>query len=79
MVEREQRPSAPRPLKAEIAKIQAVLDALEECPPLWWADRLVWWGVRWFYRMRQIRVKTVWDDFLGRDSQSGLVQELKDR
>ncbi len=34
----------------------AALDALEACPPLWWADRLLWRGLRWFYRMRLRRV-----------------------
>lgn len=30
-------------------------NALEECPPLWWADKLLWGGLRWFYEMRQCR------------------------
>lgn len=41
MIEGERQPSAPYPLEAELGKIQKVLDALDECPPLWWADKLL--------------------------------------
>ena len=34
------------PLEVELAKIQKALDALEECPPLWWTDKLLWKGLR---------------------------------
>ncbi len=44
------------PLEVEREKIQAALDALDECPPLWWADRLLWKGLRWFYWMRWQRL-----------------------
>ena len=37
---------SPHPLEVELAKIQKVLDALEECPPLWWADKLLWRGLQ---------------------------------
>jgi hypothetical protein len=37
----------PHPLEAEIGKLQATLDALEVCLPLWWADKLLWRGQRW--------------------------------
>jgi hypothetical protein len=43
----------PHPLEAELTRIQKVLDALEECPPLWWADKLLWKGLWWYYRMQQ--------------------------
>ena len=46
----------PHPLEAELEKIEAALDALEACPPLWWTDKLLWRSLRWFYRMRQRRV-----------------------
>jgi len=45
------------PLEVELIKLQAVLDAMEACPPLWWADKLLWRGLRGFYRMRLRRVK----------------------
>jgi hypothetical protein len=51
-----QEGQAPHPLEAELEKLQTALDALDECPPLWWLDRLLWRGLRWFYRMRQRRV-----------------------
>jgi hypothetical protein len=43
----QNEPPQPHPLEAELAKIQKVLDALEERPPLWWADKLLWRGLRW--------------------------------
>jgi hypothetical protein len=39
-----QRP--PHPLEQELDKLQATLDALEACPPLWWTDKLLWRGLR---------------------------------
>jgi hypothetical protein len=51
----------PHPLEAELEKIQKVLDALEACHPLWWADKLLWRGLRWFYRMRQRRIREAWE------------------
>ena len=45
------------PLGVELEKLKATLGALEACPPLWWADKLLWRGLRWFYRMRQRRVR----------------------
>ena len=57
----EQRP--PHPLEVELEQLQATLDALATCPPLWWADKLLWRGLRWFYRMRQRRVREALDDF----------------
>jgi hypothetical protein len=59
-------PSKPHPLEVELEKIQKVLDALEECPPLWWADKLLWRGLRWFYRMRRRRVREAWADLASR-------------
>ena len=56
-LKRQRQPPTPHPLEVESTKIQKVLDALEECPPLWWTDKLLWRGLRWFYRMRQRRVK----------------------
>ena len=56
-------PPNPHPLEAELEKIQTVFDALEECPPLWWADKMLWRGLRWFYRMRKRRVGEAWDQF----------------
>jgi hypothetical protein len=52
---------APHPLEAEPDKIQKALDALKESPPPWWADRLLWRGLRGFYRMRSQRIKEVLD------------------
>jgi hypothetical protein len=49
------------PLQAELERLQTTLDALEACPPLWWADKLLWRGLRWFYRMRQRRVDVEWE------------------
>lgn len=51
------------PLVEEFAKLQA---ALEACPPLWWADELLWRGLKWFYGMRQRRVREAWDGFASR-------------
>ena len=51
----EQRP--PHPLEVELEQLQATLDALATCPPLWWADKLLWRGLRWFYRMRVRRIR----------------------
>ena len=45
------------PMETELAKIQAALDALEGCPPLWWTDKLLWPGLRRFYGMRMRRVR----------------------
>jgi hypothetical protein len=60
---KEQRePTPPHPLEVELDKIQNVLDALEKCPPLWWADKLLWKGLRWFYTMRQRRVQEAFDE-----------------
>jgi len=58
-LKQEQQPS-PHPLEAELEKLQRTLEALEACPPLWWADELLWQGLRWFYRMRQWRVGEAW-------------------
>ncbi len=55
----QREPTAPHPLGVELDKIQDVLDALEACPPLWWADKLLWRGLRWFYGFRQQSVKEV--------------------
>ena len=52
---KERRP--PHPLEAELEKLQATLDALEKCPPLWWLDELLWRGLRWFYQMRHRRIR----------------------
>ena len=49
----QRQPPTPHPLEVEIDKLQKTLDTLEACPPLWWADKLLWRGVRRFYRMRQ--------------------------
>ena len=46
----------PHPLEAELTRIQKGLDALEECPPLWWTDKLLWRGLHWFYNMQQRRL-----------------------
>ncbi len=51
-----QRPE-PHPLEMELARVQAALEAMEACPPLWWPERLLWRGVRWFYRMRLRRLR----------------------
>ena len=40
-------PPKPHPLELELEKIQNVSDAQEECPPLWWADKPLWRGLRW--------------------------------
>jgi hypothetical protein len=55
----QREPVAPHPLEAELHKIQNALDALEECPPLWWADKVLWRGLRWIFRMRQRSVRRV--------------------
>ena len=49
----------PKVTRHMAAKIQNVLDALDECPPMWWADRLLWRGLRWFYGMRKRRINEV--------------------
>ena len=51
------QPPESHPLELELAKIQKALDALAECPPLWWTDKLLWRMLRWFYKMRQRRIK----------------------
>jgi hypothetical protein len=56
------KPPTPHPIEEELAKIQQVLGALAECPPLAWADKLLWRGLRWFYRRRQRRVKAAWEE-----------------
>jgi len=47
----------PHPLEVELGKLQAALGAMEQCPPLWWPERLLWRGLRWFYRMRRRRMR----------------------
>ncbi len=46
----------PHPLEVEMERLRGALGALEACPPVWWADRLLWRGLRWFYRMRVRRI-----------------------
>ena len=50
----------PHPLEVELEKIRAALNGLEACPPLWWADKLLWKGLSWCYRMRKWRVTDAW-------------------
>jgi hypothetical protein len=59
----------PHPLETELAKTQKVLDAVQECPPLWWADKLPWKGLRWFFGMRQCRIRDASDDLFQRGSE----------
>ena len=56
-IKEQTRPPAPHPLEVELVKIEKALGALEECPPLWWTDKLLWRMLRWFYRMRLRRIK----------------------
>ena len=56
-VKEQTQPPKPHPLETELTRLQAALDALEACPPLWWTDKLLWRGLRWFYRMRHRKVK----------------------
>lgn len=53
----QRQPPEAHPLEAELAKIQSALDVLEECPALWWADRLLWRGLRLFCGMRRRRIE----------------------
>jgi hypothetical protein len=62
-LKKQSEPPKPHPLETELEKIQKVLAAVEECPPLRWADKLLWRGLRWFYRMRQRRIWHVRDQF----------------
>lgn len=41
------------PLEAELGKVRQVMGALEACPPPWWADKLLWQGLRLFCGMRR--------------------------
>ena len=54
----------------ELAKIQKVLDALDECPPLWWADKLLW---RW------LRANPGSDDFCSLAVAASVSEELARR
>jgi hypothetical protein len=58
----QREPAPPHPVEAELDRIQNLLDVLDECPPLWWADKLLWRGLRWFYRMRRRRIGEAWED-----------------
>ena len=41
--------------------IQQALEALEACPPLWWAEGMFWRGLRWFLRRRLRRTQAAWE------------------
>ncbi len=68
----------PHPLEAELAKLQATLDALDACPPLWWADKLLWRGLRWFYKMRQRRARDARDKLVERGKKGHCASEKVD-
>jgi hypothetical protein len=56
------------PLEVELAKIQQALDALEACPPLRWADKLLPQALAWFYQMREGRIRGALDELIGGNS-----------
>jgi formylglycine-generating enzyme required for sulfatase activity len=69
------QPALLHPLQAEMAKIQQVLDALEACPPLGWVDRLLWHGLRHFYRTRLHKTEAAWATSIARPKGSILEAE----
>ncbi len=60
-LEEQRQQTPPHPLQEELASIQQALDALEACPPLWWAEGMFWRGLRWFLRRRLRRTQAAWE------------------
>jgi formylglycine-generating enzyme required for sulfatase activity len=56
-VPHSRQPPAPQSPEAELANVQQVLDALEACPPSWWAESVFWWGLRRLYQARLRRTQ----------------------